>query len=209
MMRRPTGEAGFTMIELLIALSIFGAISIGLYSVLFAGTRASDTAQGVAHVSEEARLGLNRMVRDTREGQLFSSLQDDRFNVRIDFDSDGIYENPNENGDYEDLTYTYAGNQVRLNGEILIDDVYQFPQGCTPGSTCEPVFTYTSNDLHYDWNGDGVTTKDELNRAPSKGFPGVTGTDSSLYNNVEFHFLVGKDRDSTEFSAQAQLRNRR
>jgi len=196
-------EAGYTIVESLVAIFILSVTSVGFYSVLFAGTRASQTTEDVARVSEEARAGLNRMIRDTREGQLFSSLASDAYNVRIDFDGDGIYENPNEVGDYENLNFTYRASDktIRLNNEVLVRGAELIPNS--------PLFSYTSNDLRYDWDGNGVTTQAELMEAGTRGYAGVSAGDTSLYSNVHFAFRVRVGERASDFRGQAQLRNRR
>jgi type II secretory pathway pseudopilin PulG len=196
-------EDGYTIVESLVAIFILSITSVGFYSVLFAGTRASQTTEDVARVSEEARAGLNRMIRDTREGQLFSSLASDSYNVRIDFDGDGIYENPNEVGDYENLNFTYVASDrtIRLNNEVLVRGVELIPG--------LPLFSYTSNDLRYDWDGNGVTTQAELGEAGTRGYAGVSASDTSLYSNVHFAFRVRVGERASDFRGQAQLRNRR
>lgn len=196
-------EEGFTLIELLVAIAVFAVISTGLYAVVFAGVRASNTSEDVVRVSEEARLGLNRMIRETREGQLFSGLSADSYRVRIDFDRDGDYENPNEAGDFENLEFSYdsGDDTILLNGDVLI-------AGVTPVDGSTPIFSYTSNDLRYDDDRDGVTTSAELALAASQGFD-VDSTDPSQYSNVEFAFRVSSGPRQTVFRGQAQLRNRR
>ncbi|MBA2274185.1 MAG: prepilin-type N-terminal cleavage/methylation domain-containing protein [Actinobacteria bacterium] len=203
-MRHDLGDRGFTLIETLVAIGLFAIVSVSIYSVLWAGIRVSDTSGDVVRISEEARLGLNRMIRDTREGQLFTDLDPTSYSVRIDFDGDGLTnENPNENGDYENLEFKYRSSDstIRLNNEILAAGVEKI------GAT--PVFSYTSNDLRYDWDGDGVTTSTELDAAPAHGFPAVTGSSALLYDNVEYAFQVRSGDRLTQFHAQAQLRNRR
>jgi len=197
-------EEGFTLIETLVAISLFAIVSVSFYSVLLASIGASKTSRDVVRISEDARLGLNRMIRDTREGQLFSSLDTGSYTVRIDFDGDGdSSENPNENGDYESLEFKYvpSADSITLNDEVLAAGVEPI------GS--EPIFSYTSNELKYDWNGDGVTTSTELDAASSHGYPAIDGSDSGLYTSVVFTFQVRSGERVTEFRGQAQLRNRR
>jgi len=199
----PRSEAGFTLIELLVAIAVFAVISTSIYAVVFGGVRAANTSEDVVRVSEEARLGLNRMIRETREGQLFSGLSSDSYRVRIDFDRDGIYENPNQAGDFENLQFSYdsADDEILLNGDVLI-------AGVTPIDGSTPIFSYTSNDLRYDSNRDGVTTSTELDQAAAAGYA-VNSTDPSQYSNVEFAFRVSSGPRQTVFRGQAQLRNRR
>lgn len=203
-MRSPLRDEGFTLIETLVAISLFAIVSVSFYSVLSASVGVSNTSRDVVRISEDARLGLNRMIRDTREGQLFSSLDTSSYRVRIDFDGDGNpSENPNENGDYENLEFKYVASDdsITLNNEVLAAGIE--PIGA------EPVFSYTSNELKYDWNGDGVTTSTELDAAPSYGYPSIDSTDSGLYTSVVYSFRVRSGERVTEFRSQAQLRNRR
>jgi prepilin-type N-terminal cleavage/methylation domain-containing protein len=196
-------EGGFTLIELLVAIAIFAVISTSLYAVVFGGVRASNTSEDVVRVSEEARLGLNRMIRETREGQLFSALSPDSYRVRIDFDRDGIYENPNQDGDFESLEFRYdtGDDAILLNNQVLI-------AGVTPIDASTPIFSYTSNDLRYDSNRDGVTTSTELDQAAASGYS-VNSADPTSYSNVEFAFRVSSGPRQTVFRGHAQLRNRR
>ena len=218
--RRP--ESGYTLIETLIALSVLSVVSIAFYSLLFGVVRGSDKSRSVARQSEEARLGFNRMVRDTREAGSILPCSPSAFascyRVQIDFDNSGTITNPNVNGDYEDMTYAYAGvdHEITLNGETLIDGVYTV--------TGKNVFSYESNALQYDANADGVTTSAELD---SSGVAGVGNGNNTLDNpelshitNINYAFRVGASSQgcsatpSTQdvcetFFASAQLRNRR
>jgi prepilin-type N-terminal cleavage/methylation domain-containing protein len=200
-------DDGFTLIETLVAISLFAIVSVSFYSVLLATIGVSETSHDVVRISEDARLGLNRMIRDTREGQSLASLSPTSYQVDIDFDGDGLTglssENPNGNGDYEELTFKYVGSDdsITLNEEVLAAGVEPIDS--------QPIFSYTSNDLTYDWNGDGVTTQPELDAASSHGYPAIDGSDSGLYTSVVFAFRVRSGDRVTDFRGQAQLRNRR
>lgn len=209
-MNRPRySESGFTLVELLVGISLFAALSIGFYTMMFSGVDSAQTAESLVRISEEARAGFNRMVRDTREAQEIDPISSTEFNVRTDFNGDGLFTNPNPNGDFEDLNYEISGGELTLNGEVLMTGIRQV------GSN--PFFTYSSNLLEYDWDDDGITDcVPELDQAGSHGVLGV-GDGSGACDSGEKEFLseVGfalavedGDREST-FFAQAQLRNRR
>lgn len=218
---RLRNESGFTLIELLVTVALFSVLAVGFYQVLFSGTAGSQTARSVVTISQEARLGFNRMVRDTREGDTLGCLPpadpcptSTLYNVKVDFNGDGSYDNPNAEGDYESLTFAFdaAAKTITINGETLIGGVEQIPG--------QPVFSYSSHRLEYDWLGDGVTTWEDLDAAPSHGVIGVgnnnrattTGPDIgelSFISYVSYSFTVSSDDRTSTFYSRAQLRNNR
>jgi prepilin-type N-terminal cleavage/methylation domain-containing protein len=215
----PRSEGGFTLVELLVAVFIFGIASVAFYQLLFSIARGTQTARSVTRVTDEARLGFNRMVRDTREAQEVeaASLSPQSFTIAVDFDANGTITRSGTNaaGDYEELTYKYdaVDGEIRLNGELLISGAECVPNGL---GGCKPVFDYASDDLEFDWNGDGVTTWQELDQAPAHGVVGVGDNDGALdgaelpeVSSVTFAIRVVKGGSSENFYARAQLRNNR
>ena len=206
MIRR--NEAGFTLIEMLTAMAIFAVVSVSFYQVMFSVVQGSDYAQAVATVSEEARMGFGRMVRDTREGQEITAGSPNSYTVVVDYENDNL--GP------QDLTFEKVGDQILLNGELLMDGVDCLrPEG--GGSCSQDVFRYTSNQLEYDWNKDGITTWQELDEAsdPSHGVLGVGNNDDQLNDELTFvsditiAMSVSSGDAEGRLIALAQLRNRR
>jgi prepilin-type N-terminal cleavage/methylation domain-containing protein len=215
-------DDGFTLVELMVAIAILFIAGTAFYQLLFSVAGGVRTTESVARVTDEARLGFNRMVRDTREGQEIDAVSianPQSFNVLVDFNADGVITpapNQNANGDYEDLTYSYdAGpEQVRLNGELLMSDV----ECVLLSGVCRPVFDYASERLEYDWNGDGLTTWQEIDEAssPTHGVIGVGNNNGVLdagelpfISSVVINLRVVKGDSSADFYARAQLRNNR
>jgi prepilin-type N-terminal cleavage/methylation domain-containing protein len=205
-----SNESGFTLIEMLITFFILSIVTTVFMQAAFSGTRGSDTARSVTRVTQEARLGLNRMIRDTREATLIEDADADGYTVKIDFDSNGTYENPNSAGDTEILTYEFnsSDRQITLNGELLVNGAREIAG--------KDMFGYSSNFLTYDWNADGVTTVAELDDAPIHGVTGVGNNNDTLdypelsfVSNVLFNFRVVLDDHTERFYGGAQLRNRR
>ena len=215
-------DDGFTLVELVVAVGILLIAGVAFYQLLFAVARGTRTAEDVARVTDEARLGFNRMVRDTREGQEIiaaSTADPQSFTVAVDFNADGVITpapNQNANGDYEELTYSFHSStgQIRLNGELLMDDV-----ACVEvAAVCQPVFDYATERLEYDWDGNGIATWLELDQAsaPAHGVIGVGNQNNTLdagelpfISSVIFNLRVVKGDSSTTFYARAQLRNNR
>jgi prepilin-type N-terminal cleavage/methylation domain-containing protein len=198
-------DDGFTLIETLVAIALFSMLSAGFYSVMFSGVRASDTARAVVRISEEARLGLNRMIRDTRETEALSGPSPTSFRTLVDFNGNGLYVNDAADGNYEDLTFAYDGvrDVITLNGEDLIAGVE--PIGSTD------IFAYTSNHLELDTNADGVASSGELDQTANGGNGNGTldGPEIDYVSAIEFTFQIRIDGRTTPFHSRAQLRNER
>jgi prepilin-type N-terminal cleavage/methylation domain-containing protein len=202
-MKETRGQSGFTMIEVLIAMALLAIVATTMYQLMFSAVRSTDEAEDIVRTSEEARLGLNRMTRDTREGQVFDlSASDNTYSVQVDFDGDGSYANTPGNYEVLEFKYSWAQRAILLNGEVLVRGAE--PIGSTATTEGDPaVFSFTSNNLQYDANLDGITTGNELTGAD------LDSEDPTLYSNVEFAFQVRTGRQVTEFYGRAQLRNRR
>lgn len=230
-------ESGFTLVEVLVAITLFSILSVGFYQVMFSGVNAGDTSQNVARISEEARLGFNRMLRDTREtgGHCFDAggglcglvtATPTSYSVEIDFDGNSVV----DYADNEFLRFSYdaaaetitiaslnADGTVRTGPEVLV-------AGVEPIGT-QDVFSYSSNYLQYDYNPvDGVTTWQEIDTPPT-GVNGVGDRDGCLdqaglcgannyremfyISSVTYAFNVAAGGRDTNFYGEASMRNRR
>lgn len=226
-------SAGFTLIETLVAIALFSVLGAGFYAVMFSQVSGSERTRSVARITEEARLGFNRMVRDTREGSAIGAADGcvqadmqtgDCFNVKVDFDNDGIFENPNGDGDYENLTFSHNDDDDTIDitvcsatgcvTEVLID-------GVEPSAAGDPVFSFSSNLLRYDVGtvpgatpGNGVTEWQELDAALGDVGNGNQDLDAGEWpylTNVSFSFQISGEEagERTQFNSEAQLRNLR
>lgn len=211
-------EAGFSLIEMLVGISLLAVATTAIMGVLFSVGRGANTSRDVVRVSEEARLGFNRMVRDTREGEEIVSATSTRYRVQIDFNADGVVTpqpNPNPVGDHEDITFEWdeSSMTVKINGETLMRKV----DCLRASSSCSrDVFTYSSDRLEYDWNRDGTTEWSELDEAPTHGVVGVgnnndvlDGAELPFISNITYAFDLQDGGAESEFFTEAQLRNLR
>ena len=232
----PRAEGGFSMVELLVGLALFSAVAGGFMSVLFSVARATDSTTSSVRISEEARLGLNRLVRDTREAawiELSSTdpnATHDSFTVKIDYNGDGAFTNPGAGtaqGDYEVVTYAYDAATGRITvtapgvgTETLVRGVDCVRDGAGPCKSS--VFSFTSNRLEYDGSvdgvTDGVTTLKEINAvacSPTNlttldNCNGVL-VDKELANVTSVNVAIGISVGgrTSDYFAEAQLRTRR
>lgn len=211
-------EAGYTLTELLVAVVVFAVASTAMYQVLFSSARGSDTTRNVVRVSEEARLGFSRMVRDTREGEAVIGPTANSFKVETDFNANGVIEpNPIDPiGNYESLTYTFNESSTG-DGTISVSngvktEVLMRGVDClrNPDDTCSDVFSYGSSRLEYS-GGDGVTTAADLDADAAIGNNNGVIDDRELdfVDTVTFALVVRVGDSETTFSTTAQLRNLR
>ena len=202
-------ERGFTLIELLIVVSLLSIVLIAMYQVLFSGVRSTDTTRVLVDVSEEARAGFNRMVRDTREAERITAIADDgsSFTVDIDFDGDEVTDVQ------ETFTWDAVTNTVTLTDEAAPGVSEVLMDGVAPPSGVDP-FVFSSNDLEWDTiTNNGVTSLDEILANAGDSGDGVDAEELFYVTNVTFNLVVtSEDQDivrDSDFVAEAQLRNAR
>jgi prepilin-type N-terminal cleavage/methylation domain-containing protein len=217
---RAPSEDGFSLVETMVAILMLSIVSVGFYQVMFSGVRASDTTTSLANVTDEARGGLNRMIRDVREAAWLTAASPTSFTIMVDYDADGTFTTGGPLGD-EVVTYAYddVADEITLNGETLV-------AGVSPVGGAD-VFSYTSNRLEYDWGGgaggipDGVTTWREINDSScaSHNVAGVGDCDINpaapdeyelnYLTSVHFSFRTTSAGRSRSFFGEAEMRNRR
>ncbi len=211
-------------------MGIFSVVSVTIYQTVFSVARGSDVSTAVAGVTQEARLGFNRMVRDTRQASAIQATSPTSYTIQVDFDFNGSITaagSLNAQGDYETLTYSYDSGTgtIRLGSGSTTPEVLM--AGVAPVATTTPpcrgaIFCYISNRLEYDLGdgepgpssaGDGTTTCLELDRAGVAGVGNKDGTcgaaEWGLINSVRFSMAVTQGRSTTNFRAEAGIRNTR
>lgn len=215
-------QGGFTLIELLVTLGLLSVVSVGFYQVLFSSTRAVDAAQNAITVSEEARLGFNRLVRDTRESQMLIDPTATSFTVSIDFNRNNVIEAAPPDGpalgNFERLTFTF-NPAASGNGTITVtapgfSEVLMRGVDCVRKTSglCHDVFAYASSRLEYDTIVvDGRSSAAEIEAALDSSADGTLDTSSELraIDIVEFALVVRVGEASEALYAEAQLRNQR
>ena len=123
----PRDESGFTLVEAMVAIFLLSVLSVGFYQVMFAAVRGSSDTADIAEVAEEARLGFNRMIRDTRETTKLVTAGPTLYRIWVDFDGDGCVDAGTAfvagsggtcaaggTSDYEYLAYAYTDPDITL-----------------------------------------------------------------------------------------------
>ena len=76
-------ERGFTMIEMLVSISILSVVMAAMFAFLWGASKYWQSGQDVSDVTENARLGLNRMTRELKQGSVVNLA--DEINNKVVF----------------------------------------------------------------------------------------------------------------------------
>ena len=134
-LRRRGGEreAGFTLIEMLVAMLILSLLgSVFLTTVLGAKTSAGNTSSE-QDLNEEARLAMNRMARELRQANALTTVR-----------------NP-DGASYDSSAITSATFTADFNGDGCIDGVAPSPAP-SPAPVCQPYNSANPETLTYCWD---------------------------------------------------------
>ena len=113
--------AGFTLVEILVALAVMGIAVGAIYGVFTASNKSYHTQDRVAEAQQGVRVGVDFMVRNIRiagldplntAGAGIEQATTTRIRFTSDIDMNGIIDNPQ---DEERITYEYdsANNRLR------------------------------------------------------------------------------------------------
>lgn len=211
-------DEGFTVIELLITLFLFGILTTVLFLVVMNNVSTVTSVRQSTDLNEESRLVLNRMARELREaqailsvsnpgGSTFDPAADSAVTFEVDFNGNGTIE-PLA-ADPEQITYKFESPAKRIllqaGGQtlpILAENVEFFK------------LTYTSKKFECDTNSDGTVTWEELDAAPSP-CPDNFGNSNGAFdvelagiNSVTIDLTVLTGNRQQDYRTQLDLRNR-
>lgn len=183
-------EQGFTLIEMLVSISILTVIMAGMFTFLFGASRHWNTGQNSADMTENARLGLNRMTREIKQSTQVTDAQTTQVTFTVNFGSGS-----------ETITYGFSPGSNGEPGEVW-RNTSASPGNITLISNVESVqFVYYGNDYKCDINNDGIITYSELQ--------GCGGSAVSKIARVDFILNMRAGNESVQtFADQAWLRNR-
>jgi prepilin-type N-terminal cleavage/methylation domain-containing protein len=101
---------GFTLIEMMVALGILSLIIIGLVTFFSGGTRAWVTGQYQLEAQRNARLSMDRMVREIREADYIKYTST---SILIDFHTPF----------HGNISYSLSGNDLKRGSNTVINNV--------------------------------------------------------------------------------------
>jgi prepilin-type N-terminal cleavage/methylation domain-containing protein len=111
-------QKGFSLIEMMVAMAVLGLIVLGLVTFFTGGTRSWVTGQHQLEAQRNARLSMDRMVKEIREGKnIISSSDGDTIIVSIPYFDTAAPD------DYYEVTYSLFGNTIQRGTNPLIENV--------------------------------------------------------------------------------------
>ncbi len=224
--QRDGRDEGFTLVEILVAASLFMILNLFTFTAVIGNVRVTETARDATDVNQEARVLLNRMARELREAKaitaatnpgtfpytspyaVFDPNADSSLTFEVDFN--GVNGIEPLAADPEVITYKYdrAGQRVLLQAggqtlPVLAANVTAFK------------LSFTSRQFLYDGTVDGtkdnVVTWEELDADPA-GVKGNKNKKLDLELNyvdavtIEITLFKGQRRQT--YRTQVDLRNR-
>lgn len=202
-------DAGFSMVEMLVAMALFGVLGTVLLGFALGTSRVSDAVRADSEVTGEARLAVERMTRELRQASELTdvTIRDGKilsFTVGIDFDGQDGVEELASSDDYEILTYAWDpdGRTLTLRGG---DDVAEV----LAGGVERVEFRLRSSQWIYDRNRDGTTEWLEIDQAAVSLTDGqLDETELGLIDLVAIELEVEDSGTTRRFIVQADMRNR-
>lgn len=224
--QRDGRDEGFTLVEILVAASLFMILNLFTFTAVIGNARVTQTARDATDVNQEARVLLNRMARELREAKaitaatnpgtfpyssayaVFDPSADSSLTFEVDFN--GVNGIEPLAADPEVITYKYdrAGQRVLLQAggqtlPVLAANVTAFK------------LSFTSRQFLYDGTvdttKDNLVTWEELDADPA-GVKGNKNKKLDLELNyvdavtIEITLFKGQRRQT--YRTQVDLRNR-
>ena len=124
-------QKGFSLIEMMVVVAILGIIILGLVTFFTGGTRSWVIGQHQLEAQRNARLSMDRMVKEIREGKNITGGSETSITVLVPhFDVDG-----NIDSNYS-VTYALNDTTIQRGSNPLIENVL----------TGEAIFKYYNSD---------------------------------------------------------------
>lgn len=227
-------DAGFSLVELLVALTLFSVLGGTLMATVIA-SKASVAASRETHdLNEEARLAINRMSRELRQATEITGVSapttinsvaresgEVSVTFSVDFNGNGVIDASAV--DPEVLTYKWDGSQALL----IANDTSGFPVTAPvlSGKVSDFSLDYFSSDYRRDCSPvDGMTNWRELDAylttknasgvcdlRPAAGHTvgGIDTTELADIDSVVISFTVLEGTRRQDYRTRVDLRNAR
>lgn len=214
-LRARSGDAGFTLIELAVAMTVMGLLLSVIATTITGSKRSADTVRQVNNLNEEARLALNRITRELRQASAVDSVAapDGATSVTFWVDFNGNQVRDTSAADPEVLTYRWDGSKILLSAAATATSTVTQP--ILSGEVSAFRLDYRSSRYEYDCSGDGVTTWQELDASTCGPVGNTVGNGNAVLDAAELPFVdsvvlsfrVLEGSRKQDYRTQIDLRN--
>jgi prepilin-type N-terminal cleavage/methylation domain-containing protein len=213
------GDAGFTIVELAVAMVIMGIVAGALSTTMIGSRQTAETVRQVNNLNEEARVALNRIARELRQAREISAVGDPdpgtSLTFGVDFNGDDVIDS--STADPERLTYSYDSALRRILLSAADTSGAVVTQPILSGEVSSFSLSYRSSRYEWDCNGDGVTTWQELDQGCPSASPVVPprgnangkldAAELPYIDSVVLDFSVLDGARKQDYRTQVDLRN--
>jgi prepilin-type N-terminal cleavage/methylation domain-containing protein len=206
-------DAGVTLIEVLVAMALFGVVGTLLLGFAVSTSRVTDQTRSMTMVSEETRLAMERLTRELRQASQVlhvdlpsASGGATALTFWTDFNGNGMQDL--DAADPEVLTYRWTPTTHRLT--LTANDA-------SGTATTLPVLAAAVSDFgldlrssawQHDADGDGVTTWREVDAAVGNRNGVADSTELRQLDLVAVSITATDGTHEQSYRTQVDLRNR-
>lgn len=211
---RPRREAGFTLIEVLVATVIFIALLVMVMTAVVTISRATANARELTRINQQARVAMERMTRELRQASAILSAVlpattggSTSLTLGVDFNGNGVLDDVT--ADPEVLTYRYDAAADQLTLTANDEEGNSVTRPILASDVTGLTLTFRSSLWQYDTNRDGRTDWTELDAAAGVGNQNGVLDDPELakIDLVAITLTVSEGSHTQTYQTQVTLRN--
>lgn len=209
-------DAGFSMVELLVAMGIFGLLSTLTFSMLSSTAKTVDDVRSISNLTEEARVATERLTRELRQSSLILDAHlpadpTDTTSVTsikfwVDFNGNGVRDENAADPEVVKYEFDPASGQLTFTANDPLGTAVKRP--ILAANVKRFDLTFTSSLWEYDTDGNGVTDWTEIDHSAIGNGNGVfDGQEFSRIDSVGISIQLLDGTRAQTYMTQVDLRN--
>jgi prepilin-type N-terminal cleavage/methylation domain-containing protein len=169
----PSKDAGFSLVELLVAMGLFGVLGSLLLGLALSTGNVTENVRALSNINEESRLAVERLSRELRQATQVTAVSlpsaaADRTALTFWTDFDGNGAQDLNAADPEILTYEWDPQTDRLSLTVNDASGTSITRPLLAANVSALTLDLRSSEWRLDTDGNGRTTWEELD-VPAAG----------------------------------------
>lgn len=165
-------DAGFSLVEVLVAMTLFGVLSSLLLGLAVSTGKVTDDVRALTNINEESRLAVERLSRELRQASQVTAVSlppaaQTSITFWTDFDGNGAQDL--NAADPEILTYRWDPATNRLSLTVNDASGTSVTRPLLAANVSALTLDLRSSEWQFDADGNGQTTWQELDVIESGG----------------------------------------